>query len=66
VSAVSQAANKLFRTGIRNMSDVAQTVTSVLTVFLGVVAGISLIVEGMGIKNIMLVSVTERTLEGMS
>lgn len=48
------------------MSDVAQTVTSVLTVFLGVVAGISLIVEGMGIKNIMLVSVTERTLEGMS
>jgi ABC-type antimicrobial peptide transport system permease subunit len=38
----------------------------VLTVFLGVVAGISLIVEGMGINNIVLVSVTERTLEGMS
>ncbi len=38
-------------------------VTSVLTVFLGVIAGISLLVGGIGIMNIMLVSVTERTRE---
>jgi putative ABC transport system permease protein len=42
---------------------VAKTVTSVLTVFLGGIAGISLLVGGIGIMNIMLVSVTERTRE---
>ncbi len=41
----------------------AKTVTSVLTVFLGGIAGISLLVGGIGIMNIMLVSVTERTRE---
>ncbi|MBP7691779.1 MAG: ABC transporter permease [Anaerolineales bacterium] len=40
-----------------------QRVTSVLTVFLGAIAGISLLVGGIGIMNIMLVSVTERTKE---
>jgi putative ABC transport system permease protein len=43
--------------------DVASTITGVLTIFLGGIAGISLLVGGIGIMNIMLVSVTERTRE---
>jgi putative ABC transport system permease protein len=39
------------------------SITSLLTVFLGVIAGISLFVGGIGIMNIMLVTVTERTRE---
>jgi putative ABC transport system permease protein len=41
----------------------ASSVTGTLTLFLGGIAGISLLVGGIGIMNIMLVSVTERTRE---
>jgi putative ABC transport system permease protein len=40
-----------------------EQVTDVLTIFLGAIAGISLLVGGIGIMNIMLVTVTERTKE---
>jgi putative ABC transport system permease protein len=43
--------------------DALTAITATLTVFLGAIAGISLLVGGIGIMNIMLVSVTERTKE---
>lgn len=45
------------------LSNMMNSTTSMLTVLLGCVAGISLIVGGIGIMNIMYVSVTERTRE---
>src|SRR5205823_10198783 len=51
---------------IRNNSDIISRVSSVsdtLTMLLGGVAAVSLVVGGIGIMNIMLVSVTERTRE---
>ncbi|MEM8673094.1 MAG: ABC transporter permease [Cyanobacteria bacterium P01_G01_bin.67] len=52
--------------GVRTQKDVLEivsTVTSGLTVLLAAIAGISLLVGGIGVMNIMLVAVTERTKE---
>jgi len=51
---------------IMNQADIAATassVTNTLTILLGAIAGISLIVGGVGIMNMMLTTVTERTRE---
>lgn len=51
---------------VRNLTSLLKTVnntTTMLTLFLGSIAAISLLVGGLGIMNIMMVSVTERTRE---
>jgi putative ABC transport system permease protein len=51
---------------VLNMEEIAQGVgqiTRIMTIIIGSIAGISLVVGGIGVMNIMLVSVTERTRE---
>jgi macrolide transport system ATP-binding/permease protein len=61
---ITQAQKDSFQ--IRNMSDIKKTLestTQTMSLLLGAIAAISLLVGGIGIMNIMLVSVTERTRE---
>jgi len=48
---------------MKEITEILQNVTGVLTALLGSIAAVSLLVGGIGIMNIMLVSVTERTRE---
>jgi len=60
------AANEDDDFNVRDMKEIAEALTGttkVLTTLLGAVAAVSLLVGGIGIMNIMLVSVTERTRE---
>jgi putative ABC transport system permease protein len=61
---ISDSSNADFR--IQNQADIASTlstVTNTLTLLLGSIAGISLVVGGIGIMNMMLTTVTERIRE---
>jgi putative ABC transport system permease protein len=74
IAAITDKLSTLHKIGLGEQADftvqsqsdilsVATSITSTLTVFLGAIAGISLVVGGIGVMNIMLVSVTERTRE---
>jgi macrolide transport system ATP-binding/permease protein len=66
VTALLQSRHQSTDFQIRNMASILDTATdtqNTLTVLLGSVAAISLLVGGIGVMNIMLVSVTERTRE---
>jgi len=66
VTALLQARHQAVDFQIRNMASILETATETqdtLTILLGSIAAISLLVGGIGVMNIMLVSVTERTRE---
>ena len=56
-------ADAFFVSNQADVLDAAQDITRVFTVLLAGIAGVSLVVGGIGVMNIMLVSVTERTRE---
>jgi putative ABC transport system permease protein len=57
------AANNFDVSSVQELSQLAEIVASTMQVLVGIIASISLVVGGIGIMNIMLVSVTERTRE---
>ena len=66
VTALLQSRHQTTDFQIRNMASILETATetqNTLTILLGSIAAISLLVGGIGVMNIMLVSVTERTRE---
>ena len=71
VKTIMRASHKLASTAVDDFTISSQTemversasINAYLTILLGAIAGVSLIVGGIGIMNIMLVSVTERTRE---
>ena len=61
---IAQSAQDDFETSdMKEISNQISTITGTLTAFLSAIAAVSLLVGGIGIMNIMLVSVTERTRE---
>ena len=64
---IEQTLTELFHSSdgfmVMSMSEMLDTMTSMVIMVLTVIAGISLLVGGIGIMNIMMVSVTERTRE---
>ncbi len=59
----TNAADDFLILDARQLADTISSTVGILTALIGAVAGISLLVGGIGIMNIMLVSVTERTRE---
>lgn len=59
----SDASGKYEITNLKAIQDGISKMTNIMTMIIGGIAGISLIVGGIGVMNIMLVSVTERTRE---